>query len=269
MTQLFQETLHSDLEKRLTKKRKVMSLISMKIMDLRRELGRMKRVFLRKRESRWGQDFLQEVHERVPQAPQVIFDVGGHRGESALKFSDAFPKARVYTFEPSVENFEEMKAVLSGKPSIKRLNLAIGSFDGVTKFSHNKHHSSMSRIEGGPEDFREVNIKMLDTFAHENKIAVIDILKIDTEGHEMEVLRGAGKLFDESRIGLVRIECGLDPDEHYHVNFREVLDFLEPKGFRIFGIYEQWENVFDPKSKLSRADIVLASQKLWSVMRDS
>lgn len=236
--------------------------------QLKRSAGRAKRNFFRKRENRWGQDFIDDVQKRLPNSPKVIFDVGGHFGESALRFSDAFAKATVYTFEPSPENFAQMESMLYGKPSVARFNIAIGSQEGRAEFFYNKNHSSMSRIEGGAGDRTYVQVTTVDMFMEKNGIDGIDILKIDTEGYEIEVLNGARKSIDAAKISLIRIECGLDPDDQYHINLRQIMEFLEPKGFRIFGFYEQWEDVSDPTAKLRRTDVAFVARHIWCLKNE-
>jgi len=52
----------------------------------------------------------------------------------------------------------------------------------------------------------EVEIKALDTFCIENQIPQVDFLKIDTEGHELAVLKGAKNLISENKIKLIQFE---------------------------------------------------------------
>lgn len=234
-------------------------------MQLRRYLGRIRRNALRKSGARWGQDFAQEIIKRSRMKITSIFDIGGHIGQTALEFSDTFPDASIYTFEPSIENFGKMETVLAGKPKVKRLNIALGEKVGFQKFYHDVEHTSMSRIEHSEsKGSYSVKVLTIDTFLKESNIDRIDIMKIDTEGYEIRVLRGAQNAIESGKIGFIKVECGTNPCDDIHINFREILDFLEPSGFRIFGVYDQWEDVFDPKPILRRADFVFAAQHVWS-----
>ena len=62
----------------------------------------------------------------------------------------------------------------------------------------------------------------------------VHILKIDTQGHELSVLRGARRLFEEARINIVELEFWPKGMEAGGVNPVEVLDYLHGFGFMCF-----------------------------------
>lgn len=68
----------------------------------RANIGRAVRNFRRRPSKSQGIDFIAEIKSRLPQLEiKTIFDVGAHIGLTALEYSDAFPDAEVYAFEPS------------------------------------------------------------------------------------------------------------------------------------------------------------------------
>ena len=70
-------------------------------------------------------------------------------------------------------------------------------------------------------------------------ISRIDLLKVDAEGFDMEVLRGADRMLSAGRVGAVICEIGFHPCDERFVLFDEVREFLLPRGFSLFGIYDQ------------------------------
>ena len=66
-------------------------------------------------------------------------------------------------------------------------------------------------------------------------------MKIDVEGHELQVLKGARGLLAAQRIALIKAECAVDPNSDWHTPFFALCDFLLPLGYRLLGIYEQRE----------------------------
>src|SRR5213078_2917150 len=52
------------------------------------------------------------------QAIATVFDVGGNFGQSALRFAAAFPKARVFTFEPVADSYQRLQRAASGNDRI-------------------------------------------------------------------------------------------------------------------------------------------------------
>ena len=65
---------------------------------------------------------------------------------------------------------------------------------------------------------------------------MIDYLKIDTEGHDLYVLKGAEKLLDSKKINFIQFEYG--PSNIYsNVLFKDILNFLISKNYFVFRIY--------------------------------
>jgi FkbM family methyltransferase len=86
----------------------------------------------------------------------------------------------------------------------------------------------------------KVQVATLDDFAAEFLVDDrIDLLKIDAEGFDLEVLRGAEQLLSAGRILFVLVETGFHPGDDRHPLFDAIRDFLAPYDFRLFGIYDQ------------------------------
>src|SRR5690606_15807787 len=67
----------------------------------------------------------------------------------------------------------------------------------------------------------------------------IDLLKIDTEGHDLLVLEGARTMLSNQSIAIIHIEAGISSDNHRHVPFSAIQSFMNEFGYRSFAIYEQ------------------------------
>ena len=157
----------------------------------RAAIGRSIRKFRRKRHARWGTDFITDVKTRLPHLkPKIIFDVGANIGLAALEFSDAFPTAIVHAFEPGSENMRCLHLNLSGKPDILKHQIAFGAEPGTGNLFIEPEHPSMARFNGGVGPTEIVNIETIDRFCSVHRIWLIDLLKIDTEGHEIQVSPG-------------------------------------------------------------------------------
>ncbi|MEM8731195.1 MAG: FkbM family methyltransferase [Pseudomonadota bacterium] len=229
---------------------------------LRRSIGRWYRARKRGPSQRWGRDFVSEYALRVRSNPETVLDVGGHIGETALLYSDYFPSATVYTFEPTVENQRKMDVVLAGKPEVLRVRSAVGNVEGSVRFAYNSDHPSMSRISDDPSNGYEVPVTTLDNFVKRENISKIDILKIDTEGNELSVLEGSSKILNDGIAEVVILEAGMVPNDKIHVDYWDIHAVLFGHKYRIFGFYEQFEDVFDPKPSLRRCDVAFVSPKL-------
>jgi FkbM family methyltransferase len=212
--------------------------------EARRAIGRWRRIRNRHPDPTWhGTDFIDDVIRRMGHHPiNVIFDAGAWYGITALEFSDSFPKADVYAFEPTRMNFDRMKANLTGAPQIRQFNFGFGEMPGKALIRIDAEHPSTCNVVDTPDANTEtIAIESIDHFCEIRRIGVIDILKLDVEGQELQALRGARSMLAAESITLIKAECAVDPDTVWHTSFIDLCAFLLPLNYRLFGIYEQRE----------------------------
>ena len=88
----------------------------------------------------------------------------------------------------------------------------------------------------------------------------IDVLKIDTEGHDLEVVKGFGDMVRNKRIEFIQVECGFAPENTRHIPFEVFTDHLFPLGYRLLGIYGQRRQFGDTRTRnLMFGDAVFVS----------
>jgi hypothetical protein len=89
--------------------------------------------------------------------------------------------------------------------------------------------STMSQMVGADATGERVlvDVTTLDEFCAVQAVERIDILKIDTEGLDLDVLRGARQLLAEQRIGIVEVEAGMHGGNTRHVPFEVLKAYLE------------------------------------------
>jgi FkbM family methyltransferase len=171
---------------------------------------------------------------------ETIFDVGANVGQTARRFRSSFPKAAIYCFEPVREMFEELQKSLAGHSKVQVFQVAMGNTSGTGKIYLGDHPTTNSLIE--PENargFEEVRIETIDSFCQARGIERIDLLKVDTEGFDLEVLKGAASMLSLGRVAFVLAEVGFHPGDTAHVLFDHVRDFLMSHGFHVYGFYDQ------------------------------
>ena len=171
---------------------------------------------------------------------ETVFDVGANVGQSALKFRSAFPAARIHCFEPVSSCFDALKSAVAGDSRIHCYKSALGSQRAESRIFLTDHSTTSSMIR--PENclgHEDVVVDTLDQFAADAGIQRIDLLKVDAEGFDLEVLRGADRLLDSGRVALVLVEVGFHPGDARHVLFDDVRDYLMQRGFHVYGFYDQ------------------------------
>jgi FkbM family methyltransferase len=163
-------------------------------------------------EESFVQGFLKN-HPRL-ESP-VIFDIGAHRGEYAKMVRGYGPSTRIYTFEPHPRSYQELKT-LAASHRLVVLNLACAERSGSAELfdfadANGSRVASMDR-NVFDKHFRRpcrsyrVKTITIDRVAEDLGVDQIDLLKIDTEGTELNVLRGARQLIAAGRVGAIQFE---------------------------------------------------------------
>jgi FkbM family methyltransferase len=200
--------------------------------------------------------------------PNVIFDVGANIGNTAIGLARSFPDATVYAFEPVAATFSKMSRNVLPHPRIRPFNLALGARSKRARMRI-KSVSVSNRIASW-RDFGKpgeaVTMTSGDDFCAKHRIERIGLLKIDTEGHDLQVLVGFKKALGAAQIDLIEAEVGLNPENKHHAPFESVKQYVERFGYRLFLIYEQvYDKPFSGRAVLRRCNAVFVSEKVAQV----
>ncbi len=179
----------------------------------------------------------------------IIFDVGAYIGQVTSIYKNTFPTAVIHCFEPFPESFEKLHQ-LCGDKSINAYNTALADKEGVATFQINTDstcNSFFPRPENGmryyseqSRNIREIQVQTttLDGFCEKLGIPAIDILKLDVEGAEIKVLKGAIKKLGNKQIKLIYSEVMFIPHYQGGCLFHEVSGFLSQYGYSLFNLYD-------------------------------
>ena len=190
-----------------------------------------------------GYDVFFDLSDHIPAlVPAVIFDVGANVGQSAEAFLHAYPAAKIYCFEPVSASFHALREALTEKAARVELHqLAIGAERGHARIATHGTDTCATMMAPSTDQYRqseEVLVDTLDAFCSDAGITQIDYLKIDTEGNDLNVLRGAQELLGASGAAVVEVEAGMHPENRLHVPLEDLKGHLQEYGYRCFGIYE-------------------------------
>lgn len=172
---------------------------------------------------------------------RTVIDVGANTGQSALRFRAAFPTARIISLEPVGQSFCELKHRVEGH-RVECHQLALGPTSGWATIYLTRFSVTNSLVRPPDDEFlgeEEVQVQTLDDFVGDNSIDMIDLLKIDAEGYDLEVLKGGTNVLSEGKVRFIMIEVGFHPGDARHPLFDTVRDFLTGYGYHAFGIYGQ------------------------------
>ena len=192
--------------------------------------------------NRWYQDIQFFPNGRTL---NIVLDVGANVGQTALTVARQFPKCRVYSFEPVPSTFQELEANMANFHNVKAIRCALGSSEGLAKMKSGQRSESNTLVVSGTaergastDSIIDVQIDTVDSFCSRNGIEHVSLLKIDTEGYEVNVLRGANRLLEEGKIDFVLAECDFfRRDNEPHGDFGELFSHLSALGFNVVSFY--------------------------------
>lgn len=173
---------------------------------------------------------------------ECVFDVGANVGQSAGQFVQRFPNATIYSLEPASATYRKLCTATAREPRIRPFQVALGDINDrlpmATQPGSVLNSLASTDLMTGSTTEELVNVRTLDRFAAEHGIKRVNFLKVDVEGYELQVLRGATRLLESGEIDLVQLECGFGVTA-VHVALDTFIDFLRPYSYQVYGIYEQ------------------------------
>jgi FkbM family methyltransferase len=210
------------------------------------------------RPPKWSNEAIRDYLSDVEQP--VVLDVGANRGQSVERFRELLPGCQLHSFEPSPTAFQQLQAAAS--PDVRLINAAVGSAAGSVTLLENKVSALTSVLPLGPSGLgtieRSTVVPMitLDDYCEEHQVTQVDLLKCDTQGYELEVLRGACRLIDARRVRLILVELNFMERYEGQARFDEVLSFALDRGFHLVSFFEiEWRS----SSRAGWGDALLAA----------
>lgn len=217
-----------------------------------------------------GVDVFHDIAMALPAFDATtVFDVGANVGQSAQVYLNKFPRAHVYCFEPVVSTFAELENRIGDNSRISCYRMALGAHMHLGQMvlqGSSDRHFLMREASTQPEVLLEpvesVAVTTLDQFCLQHHVDHIGYLKIDTEGGDLDVLKGAEDMLENQAIDFVQVEAGMNPRNHFHVSLEVLKTFLETRRYYLFGIYEQVHEWPTHSPHLRRSNPVFISDRL-------
>jgi FkbM family methyltransferase len=185
----------------------------------------------------------------------LVVDVGANVGQYAQRIRTAGYEGRIVSFEPLSDAFETLSRNAADDPRWEVHRLALGEEDARAEIniSANSWSSSLlpmrdQHLDSAPESAyigrEEVRTVPLASLWEDIASGAREPwLKLDVQGYELHVLRGAEKCLDAMRV--IQAELELVPLYEGDPSWRSVLDWLQDRGFSLGGVEPGFE---DPRS---------------------
>ena len=182
------------------------------------------------------------VQKLLSKKASLAIDIGGNIGEYTAEIRKHNPKTEIHTFEPSLTNFKKLSIRFANDNKIIALPFAVSEKPGSSTLFADKDGSgfgslSKRRLEHFDMSFNfKESIKIIrfeDYWCNNLNKRVLDIVKIDIEGHELSALKGFGQaIFFTNLIQFEFGGCNIDTRTY----FQDFWYFFKEHNFDIYRI---------------------------------
>jgi len=177
----------------------------------------------------------------------VIFDVGANIGQSTLWYLKSFPAATVYAFEPLPSVYKTLAANVGSLGNVTCIQKAVGERNEAIYIPSIKSDTIQTvQVLGiaGQANQADVKIEVLtiDRFVEQHDIPILDIIKTDTEGYDLDVMKGAAGILKQQRIKYVLSEVSIHESDSQHTNLFVLRDFLKVFGYSFCSFFDGYHD---------------------------
>lgn len=177
----------------------------------------------------------------------LTLDIGAHHGWFFHCWQDWCPAARVIAFEPFAESFETMRRLYGSDPRVRLIRAGVGSAVGALELNVlNDSRVSNSFLPPAGQAWRDIDfehgelsrvsvpVTTIDKVFQEEKLDGVYLAKIDVQGYEMEVLKGAVESLP--KIDHIFVESGIQRLYEGAPRFNDVFEFMTARGFHLMAM---------------------------------
>jgi FkbM family methyltransferase len=168
--------------------------------------------------------------------PRTAVDVGAFCGDWTRLAKDVFPSCQIVMVEPQERRWLNLRDVCSECQDVSCEAVLLGASDGARVEFNEMSTGSSVFAEASPVSRTTVTKQTttLDALVRARGWTGVDLLKLDVQGYELEVLKGAAQCLPTCEF--VLLECSLIPINRGCPLIADVLAFMRERGFRLLDI---------------------------------
>jgi FkbM family methyltransferase len=178
----------------------------------------------------------------------VVIDVGANTGQSIDLCRRTLSNPRIVSFEPNPTLAASIKQRYADCGVVVE-RMAVGRTEGFSTFNVWENHELSSILEMDKNDENpfsntpiseiiRVPLTSIDSYLEKHSITHVDLLKSDTQGFDLEVLRGAAGILGRGGVGTILIEVNFTSFYKNQTSFGEIERLLAANSYRLLTLYE-------------------------------
>jgi FkbM family methyltransferase len=188
-----------------------------------------------------------------PHEVVCIFDVGANEGLFARRVVDQWQTQdmHIHCFEPNPKAYETLTKILSDQQNFTLLDIGLSGEEGTGTLYHPEKKTVLSSLvhreifglkkkQWGETLTCTVQLSTLDSYCSLSNISQVDYLKIDTEGFELEVLKGSAKALGQKSVVCGQLEYGGTFSDR-GISVSDVAELLFSHGYVLFDLMARKE----------------------------
>jgi len=195
---------------------------------------------------------------------RTVIDVGGHRGNYSLEVKKLYPDARLFIFEPSHQNSEILLSTFSGDNKVKIFQCALSDKTETATLYSDAEGSPLSSLVKRDLTHHGLNFQIVNSvqtvrfdllyttvLSRTSQPLIIDLFKIDAEGHELQILEGIGSAIHNIKCIQFEFGEGNIDSRTYYKDFFEffndkhwTIHRITPYGIQKLPVYRDSDNTF-------------------------
>ena len=193
---------------------------------------------------------IERLSKELKRPIEVVFDVGAHTGSTSDYFLQAYPKAKVFAFEPHGPSFNKLTSSVRNR-NFNSFKIALSDSIGEQSFFEYGIESTINSLVPNAvyatrfnKDAQEKSVRVdtIDHFCKDKNVRHISVLKIDTEGNDFNVLKGAKSLLEEGGIDFILFEFNDFGTRKGAIggSLNEIGNFLSKYNFHFIATYTDY-----------------------------
>lgn len=177
--------------------------------------------------------------------PKVAIDVGAYSGEWTASLLQVFPQTRVLMIEPQPAKKEQLWAFTRVHQEVAFAPVLLGSAaaSGVTFYQAETGSSVLRDFGNSGARSTAMEMTTLDAITRRTHFERPDFLKLDVQGYELEVLKGAEQVLDS--VEAVMLEVNLIEVYQGSPPVHEVVAYMAARGFRVYDVCTFFRRPYD------------------------